>query len=85
MPSKMLADGSLPADEIETRLSTEKARKTALSADHARLERLAKVATSTSGGLSAQLVLKVAGSAPGRCLAEGSIRRACFFARSDTR
>ena len=40
-----LADGSLPADEIKTRLSTEKARKTALTADLTRLERLAKVAT----------------------------------------
>ena len=39
-----LADGSLPADEIKTRLTTEKARKTALSADLARLERVARVA-----------------------------------------
>jgi site-specific DNA recombinase len=40
-----LADGSLPADEIKTRLSTEKGRKTALTADLARLERLAKFAS----------------------------------------
>jgi len=40
-----LADGSLPADEIRTRLGAEKARKTALSADLGRLERLAKVAS----------------------------------------
>ena len=40
-----LADGSLPADEIKTRLSTEKARKTALTADLGRLQRLAKVAS----------------------------------------
>jgi site-specific DNA recombinase len=40
-----LADDSLPADEIKTRLSTEKARKTALTADLARLERLAKFAS----------------------------------------
>jgi hypothetical protein len=40
-----LADGSLPADEIKTRLTTEKARKTALTADFSRLERVAKVAS----------------------------------------
>jgi site-specific DNA recombinase len=40
-----LADGSLPGDEIKTRLSTEKARKTALTAELARLERLTKVAS----------------------------------------
>ena len=40
-----LADDSLPADEIRTRLSAEKARKTNLSADLARLERLARVAS----------------------------------------
>jgi hypothetical protein len=38
-----LADGTLPADEIKARLSTEKARKTALTTDLARFERLAKV------------------------------------------
>jgi len=38
-----LADGSLPADELKTRLRTEKARKTALSADLERLGKLAKV------------------------------------------
>jgi hypothetical protein len=36
-----LADGSLPADEIKTRLTAEKVRKTVLSADLARAERLA--------------------------------------------
>jgi chromosome segregation ATPase len=40
-----LADGSLAADEIKTRLSTEKARKTALAGDLARLDRLANVAS----------------------------------------
>jgi ABC-type transporter Mla subunit MlaD len=40
-----LADGSVPADEIKTRLNTEKARKTALMADLTRLERLARVAS----------------------------------------
>jgi hypothetical protein len=37
-----LAGGVSPADAIKTLLSTEKARKTALSADLARLERLAE-------------------------------------------
>jgi site-specific DNA recombinase len=40
-----LAEGSLPTDEIKTRLSTEKARKTALTADLVRLDRLAKTAS----------------------------------------
>jgi len=40
-----LADGSLPADEIKTRLTAEKARKTALSEDLERFGRLAKIAT----------------------------------------
>ena len=40
-----LADGSLPADEIKTRLSTEKVRKTALSVEMEKLGRLAKVAS----------------------------------------
>jgi hypothetical protein len=73
----MLADGAVPADE--TRLSIEKARKTALSADLARFERLAKVATSTSGGLSVQLVLKLAGSAPGRCRSGGQHQKGLFL------
>ena len=39
-----LAGGSLPADEIRARLSTEKARKTALAAELERLNQLAGVA-----------------------------------------
>jgi chromosome segregation ATPase len=40
-----LAGGSLPGDEIKTRLRTEKARKTALTADLERLGRLANLAS----------------------------------------
>ena len=36
-----LADGSLPADEIKSRLNAEKTRKTALQAEASKLERLA--------------------------------------------
>lgn len=40
-----LGDGSLPADEIKLRLNAEKARKTALQAELAKLEQVAQVAT----------------------------------------
>ena len=54
-----LADGSLPADEIKTRLSTEKARKTALSAGLARLERLGKVASLNTDQIAEKLGARV--------------------------
>ena len=50
-----LADGSLPADEIKTRLSTEKARNTALTADLGRLERLAKVVSVNTDEIAQKL------------------------------
>ena len=54
-----LADGSLPADEIKTRLSAEKARKTALTADVTRFERLANVATVRVDQIADQLRARI--------------------------
>jgi hypothetical protein len=54
-----LADGSLPGDEIKTRLSTEKARKTALSADLEKLGRLANLATVKVDRIASQLHTRV--------------------------
>ena len=54
-----LADGSLPADEIKTRLSTEKARKTALTADLTKLEGLAKIATVKVDQIADQLRTRI--------------------------
>ena len=50
-----LADGSLPGDEIKTRLSTEKARKTALTTDLEKLGRLANLATVKVDRIASQL------------------------------
>ena len=46
-----LADGSLPADEIKSRLGAEKARKTALQAELTKLERLGGIASLDIGHL----------------------------------
>jgi site-specific DNA recombinase len=54
-----LADGSLPADEIRTRLSIEKARKTALTADLTKLDRLARLATVKVDQIANQLRTRV--------------------------
>ncbi len=54
-----LANDSLPADEIKTHLSTEKARKTALTAELEKLDQLAKVASLDDAQLKRQLQARV--------------------------
>jgi len=54
-----LADGSLPGDEIKTRLSTEKERKTALTAELEKLGRLANLATVKVDRIASQLHTRV--------------------------
>jgi site-specific DNA recombinase len=54
-----LADGSLPADEIKTRLNTEKARKTALTTDLTKLDRLTKLATVKVDQIANQLRTRI--------------------------
>jgi len=54
-----LADGSLPADEIKTRLTAEKARKTVLSASLDKLGRLAKIATADTDDIACRLRTRV--------------------------
>jgi len=50
-----LADGSLPADEIKSRVGAEKARKTALQAELTTLERLGGIASLVIGHLKSTL------------------------------
>jgi len=79
-----LADGSLPADEIKTRLSTEKARKTALTTDLTRFERLAKVGTVQVDQIADRLCARISdvggllGRRPrklGKCFGRSSLTR----------
>src|SRR5262249_6490933 len=55
-----LADGALPTDEIRSRLSAEKTRKTALQAELLKLDQLSKIGQLDAGQVKHQLEARVA-------------------------
>jgi len=55
----LLADGSLPADEIKPRLSSEKARKEKLAADLERFDQVARIAAIDPAEINRQIQARV--------------------------